>query len=110
MITITKKENIILNQIKYLQSEYRDGVPYNILKLDSDLSETGLRDILTNLENKRLISKSDDYIKTLEFDKKLNIVDSKSEVIKEDLNQKEIKAFELIKNKSDEGMISRYAL
>jgi DNA-binding Lrp family transcriptional regulator len=110
MITITKKENIILNQIKYFQSEYRDGVPYNILKLDLDISETKFRDILDNLENKGLISKSDDYILTEVVDSKINVVDSRAEVLKEDLNQTEKKAFELIKSKSNNGLISRYAL
>ncbi len=110
MITITKKENIVFNQIKYFQSEYRDGVPYNILKLDSNLSETEFTDILNNLENKGLISKLDDYIKTQQFSSKLNVVDSRAEVIREDLNQTEIKAFELIKNKAKNGFISRYSL
>ncbi|MGB9937150.1 MAG: hypothetical protein ACPK7O_05470 [Methanobacterium sp.] len=110
MITITKKENIVLNQIKYYQSEYSGGVPYNILKLDSNLSETDFRDILNNLEDKGIISKSDDYIKTVQFEKKLNIVDSKAEVLREDLNQTEIKAFQLIKDKAENGLISRYIL
>jgi hypothetical protein len=110
MITITNKENIVLNQIKYYQSEYSDGVPYNILKLDSNLSETDFRDILNNLENKGLISKADDYILIKTVDSKLNVVDSRAEVLKEDLNQTEIKAFEIIKNKSNNGLISRYDL
>lgn len=110
MITITKKENFIFNQIKYFQSEYRDGVPYNILKMDLDLSETKLRDILGNLEIKRLISLSDDYILTKTVDSKINVVDSRAEVLKEDLNQTEKKAFEIIKNISNNGLISRYAL
>lgn len=110
MITITKKENIILNQIKYFQSEYSNGVPYNILKLDSNLSEIDLRDILRNLENKDLISKSDDYIITKVTESKINVVDSQIEVLKEDLNQTGKKAFEIIKNKSKNGLISRYAL
>jgi hypothetical protein len=110
MITITNKENIVLNQIKYYQSEYSDGVPYNILKLDSNLSETDFRDILNNLENKGLISKADDYILIKTVDSKINVVDSRAEVLKEDLNQTEIKAFEIIKNKSNNGLISRYDL
>ena len=110
MITITKKENIVLNKIKYFQSEYISGVPYNILKLDLDLSETEFKDILNNLESKRLISKSDDYLLTRTVASKINVVDSHAEVLKEDLNQTEIKAFELIKNKSKDGLISRYAL
>ncbi|MEN4018878.1 MAG: hypothetical protein PQ975_08775 [Methanobacterium sp.] len=110
MITITKKENIVLNQIKYFQSEYCNGVPYNILKLDSNLSEIDLRDILGNLENKDLISKSDDYILTKGTESKINVVDSQAEVLKEDLNQTGKKAFEIIKNKSKNGLISRYVL
>ncbi|MGZ7210482.1 MAG: hypothetical protein ACXVHV_11420 [Methanobacterium sp.] len=99
-----------MNQIKYYQSEYAGGVPYNILKLDSDLSETDFRDILNNLENKNLISMSDDYIKTKISDLKLNVVDSRAEVVKEDLNQTEIKAFKLIKDVSKDGLISSYVL
>lgn len=110
MITITKKENIVLNQIRYFQSEYSNGVPYNILKLDSDLSEIDLRDIIENLENKDIISKSDDYILTKRTESKINVVDSQAEVLKEDLNQTGRKAFEIIKNKSKNGIISRYVL
>lgn len=110
MITITNKENIVLNQIRYFQSEYSDGVPYNILKLDSNLSETELRDILNNLEIKGLISKFDDYIRTKNSGSKINVVNSQAEVLREDLNQIEIKSFEIIKNKSKNGFISRYVL
>ena len=37
---------MVLNQIKYFQDEYNNGVPYRILKLDLDLSEMDLKDIL----------------------------------------------------------------
>lgn len=110
MITITKKENLVLNQIKYFQSEYNDGVPYNILKLDLEMSETKFKDILDNLEGKGLISKADNYIKANVVDLKINAVGSREEVIKEDLNQTEIKAFEIIKNLAPEGLISRHIL
>jgi hypothetical protein len=110
MITITKKENLVLNQIKYFQAEYGDGVPSNILKLDLDMSETEFKDILDNLEDKGLISIVDNYIKALVVDLKINAVESRDEVIKEDLNQTEIKSFEIIKNISREGLISRHIL
>ncbi len=110
MITITKKENLVLNQIKYFQAEYSDGVPSNILKLDLSMSETEFKDILTNLENKSLISKEDNYIKANEVDSKINAVESRAEVLKEDLNQTEKKAFEIIKNLANDGIISRYSL
>ena len=43
MLHITQKENIVLNQIKYYQNEYKMGIPYRILKLDLDLSEMDLK-------------------------------------------------------------------
>ena len=111
MITITKKENIILNQIKYLQAEYSEGVPYNILKLDSDLSETQLKDILNNLEVKGLISRANNYIKALAVDSKINVVESNAEVRQEEFNREEEKAHEIIKKLVDDnGLISRHIL
>ena len=110
MIIITKKENLVLNQIKYFQAEYGDGVPYNILKLDLDMSETEFKDILDNLEYKELISRVDNYIKAQVTDSKINTVESREEVLKEELNQKEEKAFEMIKNLAEDGLISRYIL
>ncbi|MBI5680905.1 MAG: hypothetical protein HZC47_08435 [Methanobacterium sp.] len=111
MITITKKENLILNQIKYLKAEYSDGVPYNILKLNLDISETDLKDILNNLENKGLISKIDNYIKIQRVENEINVVKSRKEVIKEDLNQSEGKAFKIIQSLAgDKGIVSRHIL
>jgi CTP-dependent riboflavin kinase len=110
MITITKKENRVLNQIKYFQAEYRDGVPSNILKLDLSMSETEFKDILTNLEDKGLISKNDNYIKANAVDAQINAVESRAEVLREDLNQTEKKTFELITNLASEGFVSRHFL
>lgn len=110
MITITKKENLVLNQIKYFQAEYGDGVPSNILKLDLSMSETEFKDILLNLEDKGLISKDDNYIRANVVDSKINALESRAEVLKEELNQTEIKAFEIIKNLTSEGLISRHFL
>ncbi len=110
MITITKKENLVLNQIKYLQAEYNDGVPSNILKLDLSMSETEFKDILGNLEDKGLISRYDNYIKANVVDSKINAVESREEVLREDLNQTEKKAFEIIRNLASDGIISKYSL
>ena len=110
MITITKKENRVLNQIKYMQAEYGDGVPSNILRLDLSMPEIEFKDILTNLEDKGLISQNDNYIKTNAVDAQINAVESRAEVVREDLNQTEKKTFELITSLSDNGSISRYFL
>lgn len=110
MITITKKENRVLNQIKYMQAEYGDGVPSNILRLDLSMPEIEFKDILTNLEDKGLISQNDNYIKTNTVDAQINAVESRAEVVREDLNQTEKKTFELITSLADNGSISRYFL
>ena len=110
MITITKTENLVLNQIKYLQAEYGDGVPANILKLNLSMSETKFKDILNNLEDKGLISKIDNYIKANIVDSKINAVESREEVLREDLNQTEKKALEIIKDLAKENIISRHFL
>lgn len=110
MITITKKENRVLNQIKYMQAEYGDGVPSNILRLDLSMPEIEFKDILTNLEDKGLISQNDNYIKTNAVDAQINAVESRAEVVREDLNQTEKKTFELITSLADNGSISRYIL
>ena len=110
MITITKKENRVLNQIRYFQAEYNNGVPSNILKLDLSMPETEFKDILKNLEDKKLITKNDNYLKVNTVDSKINTVGSREEVIREDLNQTEQKAFEIITNLTSNGLVSRHFL
>lgn len=110
MITITKKENFVLNQIKYFHAEYSNGVPSNILRLNLSISEIEFNDILKNLEDKKLISNEDNYIKANAVDAKINAVESKEEVLREDLNQTEKKAFEIITNLASDGTVSRHIL
>ena len=59
---------MVLNQIKYFQNEYRDGVPYRILKLDLDLSEMELKDILNLLDEKEIVSYRDGNVTILKTD------------------------------------------
>lgn len=111
MITITKKENLVLNQIKYLQSDYKDGVPQNILKLDLDISEIELKEILENLNGKGILHLSNDRVMVNDGDFKIKVVETKEEVKKEDLDQLEKKALEVIKALAgDSGLISRNLL
>jgi len=107
MLHITKKENRVLNQVKYFQNEYKEGVPYRILKLDLDMSEVDLKDILHNLNDKSIINYSDNTVKLLETGN-VNVWDSKEEVASEELNQTEEKAFEIIKEfVGGDGKISK---
>ncbi len=110
MIPITKKENLVLSQIKYFQGEYKEGVPYKILKLDLDISEMELKDILKILEDKKIISNINDHIK-LEKSDEINVLESKADVRKEELDQMEEKAFEIIKELAGESkLVSKYFL
>ena len=111
MTTLSNKENLVLSQIKYFQTEYNDGVPYGILKLDLDLSETEIKIILDNLEDEGIISIRDEHIKISEKNLKVDPAMSEKEKMEDELSQNELKAFELIKELADEsGLISRYIL
>lgn len=107
MLHITQKENMVLNQIRYFQNEYKNGVPYRIIKLDLDLSEMDLKDMLNMLDSKGIVSYKDDKVTVLETDQ-INVVESVADVKVEELNQKEEKAYEIIKEASGKsGLISK---
>jgi hypothetical protein len=110
MLHITRKENMVLNQIKYFQNEYKNGVPYRILKLDLDLSEMDLKDILILLDEKEIVSYRNGNVTILRTDE-INVCENVAVVKKEILNQTEEKAFEIIKEVAGEsGLISRSLL
>jgi len=97
MITITKKEEIVFNQIKIFHLEYDNGIPENLIKMELGIYEHELREILKELNNKNLIIYEEKKIKLADFDKNINAVDSRQEVIKADLDVKEQKSFEIMK-------------
>ncbi|MGZ4857073.1 MAG: hypothetical protein ACXVZU_01765 [Methanobacteriaceae archaeon] len=110
------QEKLIISSLKYLQAEYRDGVPFNILKLDLGLSDDDFKEILLNLKDQGLVSIADEQIKIVE---KVSEGDSKvedyedAELIKKevDLSEKESKAWDLINKLADEsGRTSRHLL
>lgn len=110
MLHITRKENMVLNQIKYFQNEYDEGVPYRILKLDLDLSELDLKEILNTLAGKSIVSYQDETVNLLETGT-INVHETKEAVINEELNQTEEKAFEMIKEiAGEEGIVSKSLL
>ena len=111
MITITKKENVVFNQIKYLQMEYTDGISENILKMDLDITEHHFKEVLDDLERKNLISRVDGKIKALSVGKKISVVDTRKEVKTAELDQMEVEALDIIRNLSEDeedGLVSRY--
>jgi sugar-specific transcriptional regulator TrmB len=111
MITITKKEKVVLNQINYLQMEYTGGISDNMLKMDLDLTEHQYKEVLEDLERKNLISRIDGKIKALDNIKKISVVDTRKEVRTAELDQIELEALKIIRSLSDDDqLVSRYIL
>ena len=111
MITITKKEEIVFNQIKIFHLEYDEGIPENLIKMELGIYEHELKEILNELSNKNLITHENKKIKLKDFDKKIATVNSKKEALKAELDNKEKKSLEIIKKLIGENnIISRYTL
>lgn len=65
---LPNQEILVLNALKYFQAEYQEGVPVNILKLDLDLSDEDLKDILGGLDKKGVIFIEDERIRLVKKD------------------------------------------
>lgn len=111
MITITKKEEIVLNQIKIFDTEYDEGIPTNVLKNEIGIYEHELNDILNILAEKEVISYDGHHVKLANFDVDINTVSSRKEVNLAELDMKEKQSFDLIKSIVDENnVISKFSL
>ena len=108
MITITKAEEEVLNQIKSYQDEKID---VSFLKDDLGMYEHDLNDLLKSLKSKGLVFYNGSTVQLKEVDATINTVDSKEDVINAELNQKEKASFEIIKSLADDnGFVSRYEI
>ncbi|MBQ6813467.1 MAG: hypothetical protein IJP12_02390 [Methanobrevibacter sp.] len=108
MITITKKEEEVYNQIRTHDS---DSVSVTILKDELGIYEHDLNDLLKSLEKKGLVIYSGSDVSLSGFDGTINTVESKEDVITHELNQKEKASFEIIKSLVDnKNMVSRYEI
>lgn len=111
MIAITKKEEVVLNQIKIFNKEYEDGVPINVIRKELDFHEYDLVQILNTLSEKKLVEYNDNKVKLENSQKEINAVNSKKDVEAIELNLKEKESYELIKELVDENnLVSRYIL
>lgn len=111
MITITKKEEVVLNQIKIINFEYSEGIPVNILRDEVDFHEYDLIEILKTLDNKGLIEFNNYKVSLSNLEREINTVDSKKDLEEIELDIKEKKSYELIKNLVDENnLIPKYIL
>lgn len=111
MITITKKEEVVFDQIRIYHLEYPEGIPVSVLKDETGFYEYNLVQILKSLAEKGLISFNDDSVKLLDTDKEINTVNSKKDVEKVELNIKEQESYNLIRELVDENnTVSKYIL
>lgn len=111
MITITKKQEVVLDQIKIFYYEYPEGIPVNILKEEIGIHEYDLVEIVKSLAEKDIVSYENNRVKLLDIDKEINAVNSKKDVEKIELNNKEKESFNIIKGLVDENnLISKYIL
>lgn len=111
MITITRNEEVVLNQIKIYIVEYPDGVPLNVLRKELGFHEYDLVQILEELQFKDLIVFKDNLATLSDSEKEINTVNSKKDVEELELDKKEKDSYELIKTLvDDKNLISKYTL
>ncbi len=111
MITITKKEDVVLNQIKIYHLEFPDGIPISVLKDETGFYEYNLVQILKTLASKGLIEFKDNLVKLLEVEKEINAVNSKKDVEEVELNMQAQESYRIIQDLVDENnTVSKYIL
>ncbi len=111
MITITKNEEVVLNQIKIFDVEYPEGIPVNVLRKDLGFHEYDLVQILGELEDKELILFKDNKVSLSNHEREINTVNSKKDVEELELNLKEKESYDLIRELvDDKNLISKYTL
>ena len=111
MITITKNEQVVLDQIKIFNIEYPDGIPVGILKKELGFHEYDLVEILEELSAKNLVLFKDNKASLSEHEKDVNTVNSKKDLEELELNMKEKESYKLIQELvDDKNLISKYTL
>ena len=111
MIAITKKEEVVLDQIKIFDIEYPEGIPTNVLRKELGFHEYDLVQILEGLSEKELIEFKDNRSKLADSNMEINTVNSNQDLKELELNMKEKESYELIKNLvDDKNLISKYTL
>lgn len=111
MITITKNEQVVLDQIKIFNIEYPDGVPVGVLRKELGFHEYDLVEILEELSAKDLVMFKDNKASLSEHEKEINTVNSKKDLEELELNMKEKESYKLILELvDDKNLISKYTL
>jgi hypothetical protein len=72
------QEILVLNTLKYYQAEYTEGVPLSILKLDLDLNDDQLHEVIHTMKSKGTITLANG---------KINLIEVKSESPEESIEE-----------------------
>ena len=111
MITITKKEEVVLDQIRIFNLEYPNGIPVSVLMKEVGFHEYDLVEILEELQLKDLVVFKDNKASLSEHEKEINTVNSKKDVEELELNMKEKESYKLIQELvDDKNLVSKYTL
>ncbi|MDR0911320.1 MAG: hypothetical protein LBM96_01800 [Methanobrevibacter sp.] len=111
MITITKKEQLVLNEIKVKNLEFSNGVPTKILKMELGFTEHELNDILNELSKKETIDYIGSKVKIINQNKEISAVKTKNDVKNAEINEQEAKTLEIIKKLvNEDNTLSKYYL
>lgn len=126
------QEVLVLNTLKYYQAEYQEGVPLSILKLDLDLTDDQLHEIIYSMKSKGAVTIAGGKVNLSETElnyeniEEIKVVeeqlppevpeveapeDSLAEEISEELTETERESLKIIKSLVDEsGLVSRHTL
>lgn len=111
MITITKNEEVVLDQIRIFNIEYPEGIPISVLRKELGFHEYDLVQILEELQEKELINFKDNKASLSDSEKQINTVDSRKDLKKLELNMKEAESYKLIQELvDDKNLVSKYTL
>lgn len=109
MITITKQEQLVLDEIKYFKQEYPNGISESIIKSELNITEHEFKDIINDLTRKKLINFKNNKITLIDTNKKINVVKSRNEAKTAELNQMEKYALDILNEMCDEDFtVSKY--
>lgn len=105
MITITKKEEVVLDQIKIINFEYPDGIPVKVLRDEVDFHEYDLVEILKLLDEKDIVEFKDYKVK-LTNNEEINISTPKKDLKENELSDNEKEAYDFIKENVNENNLA----
>ena len=127
------QEVLVLNTLKYYQAEYKEGVPLSILKLDLDLNDDQLHEVIHTMKSKGTITLASGKVNLIEAESSEDSVEEitvegeisspetpektesseilPAEELPVELSETERASLELIRSLADEsGAVSRHIL